>query len=135
MVRRLPKLNVEGSSLFARSTPYKGEVREAVLQSEESGWVRVFEDRPGSSSAPGGKWAMRKQDIQGMTPEQIRDKYSLGYTPNRVVDVTYKPGMRIREGTAAEVPSLRTRGGGLQREAMDGRAGIGTPQRLPGSKD
>lgn len=78
---------------------------------------------------------MRKRDIEGLTPEQIRDKYSLGYTPNRVVDVTYTPGMRIREGTAGEVPSLGTRGGGLQREVMDGRARIGTPQRLPGSND
>lgn len=97
--------------------------------------MRVFEDRPGSTSAPEGKWAMRKQDIEGLTPDQIRDKYSLGYTPNRVVDVTYTPGMTIREGAAAEVESLGTRGGGLQREVMDGRARIGTPRRLPGSED
>ncbi len=115
--------------------PYRGEVREAVLESGESGWVRVFEDRPGSTSRPGGKWAMRKADVEGLTPEQIRDKYSLGYTPNRIVDVEYTPGMRIREGTAAEVETLGTRGGGLQREIMDGRAEIGTPRRLPGSND
>jgi hypothetical protein len=135
--RRVPTEEANASYTSKRGgyAPYRGQVREAVLQSEEGGWVRVFEERPGSLSRPEGKWGMRKRDIEGLTPEQIRDKYSLGYTPNRLVDVTYTRGMRIREGAAADVPSLGTRGGGLQREVMVGRARLGTPRRLPGSED
>ncbi len=42
---------------------------------------------------------MRESDIQGLTPQQIQDKFDLPEIPSHIVDVTPPEGTRIRTGT------------------------------------
>jgi filamentous hemagglutinin len=45
-----------------------------------------------------GDWLVKKEAIQGLTPEEIKRKYSLKHTPTHVSDVTATSGSRIRKG-------------------------------------
>jgi len=47
-------------------------------------------------------WFMREKDIIGLTPEEIKDKYALPYTPTHVVDVKIG-SVTIRTGVVKEV--------------------------------
>ena len=47
-------------------------------------------------------WFMREKDIIGLTPEEIKDKYALPYTPTHVVDVKIG-NIIIRTGVVKEV--------------------------------
>lgn len=44
--------------------------------------------------------AYAAEDIKGLTPSQIQNKFSLPSTPKFVVDVELEAGTRIRTGTA-----------------------------------
>ncbi|MFT5823744.1 MAG: RHS repeat-associated protein [Crocinitomix sp.] len=90
-----------------RKAPWKSGsdvVEYTTKQSDE--FVRVS----GPDSNPKGNWIMKKSDIDGLTPQQIQDKYSLGYTPTKITDVKVGGGVKVQAGTAA---------------AMDGNAGGG----------
>ena len=47
---------------------------------------------------------MREKDIIGLTPEEIKDKFALPYTPTHVVDVKIG-NITIRTGIVKEVES------------------------------
>jgi hypothetical protein len=51
---------------------------------------------------------MKLGDIQGLTPKQIQDKYSLSYTPDLICDVSVASGSKLRTGAAANVEKLGT---------------------------
>lgn len=46
-------------------------------------------------------WMMRKEDIEGLTPVQIKDKFALPDTPTLVSDVNVPAGTLIRTGEVA----------------------------------
>jgi hypothetical protein len=52
-------------------------------------------------SNQGGAWIMRKEAIQGLTPQQISSKYSLPTVPTMMSDVNVPIGTRIRMGNVA----------------------------------
>ena len=61
---------------------------------------------------------MRRIDIEGLTPEQIADKFALDYVPTRITSVTPPPGAEIRVGKANE--NFNRPGGGVQFQLLDG---------------
>ena len=48
-----------------------------------------------------GQWMMRKEAIQGLTPEQIAQKYSLPAAPQYISDVNVPAGTQVRTGSVA----------------------------------
>ena len=60
---------------------------------------------------------MRRSDIEGLTPEQIADKFALDYVPTRITSVTPPPGTRIRVGEANE--NFGRPNGGIQFQLLD----------------
>jgi len=48
-----------------------------------------------------------------------QDKFSLEYTPDRMIDVSVPEGTTMRTGIAGDVDQLGTSGGGTQFELMD----------------
>ncbi|MEE9338251.1 MAG: hypothetical protein V3U87_09240 [Methylococcaceae bacterium] len=48
-----------------------------------------------------GVWLVKKEAVIGLTPAEIKAKYSLKYEPTQVSDVVVKSGTRIRKGKVA----------------------------------
>ena len=49
---------------------------------------------------------MNAEDIKGLTPKQIQDKFALPSTPKYVTDVTVPKGTTMRTGTVNPVYSF-----------------------------
>ena len=76
-------------------------------------FVRVYDD---VNSYMKGQWFMRAEEIAGLTPEQIQNKFSLPTTPKFIVDLELPAGTRIRVGETN--PLFGFSGGGIQFDAM-----------------
>ena len=111
--------------------PYKPEtkVNEIVLQ-EDSTFVRVY-DKKGSKKH--GSWVMRYEDIKGLTPQQIRDKYALPDIPKYICDVELKAGTHLREGVANPIEGWGN-GGGTQFDLKMQRIGEFKNERVLGGE-
>lgn len=83
---------------------------------EETTFVRVFKE--GSTSGVRGQWMMRANDIKGLAPEQIKDKFSLMHVPDRIAEVKIYTNNNIRGGIAREIEEYNTTGGGIQFDLM-----------------
>ena len=83
--------------------PYKPgrKVNEIVLQKDKT-YVRVYDNTPDGSGMY-GSWLMEYEDIKGLTPQQIKDKYALPNLPKYICDVELKAGTHLRKGIANEV--------------------------------
>ncbi|MBZ2190598.1 RHS repeat-associated core domain-containing protein, partial [Alcanivorax sp. JB21] len=89
------------------------EVIEATLSNDQS-FVRVYS--PGRSNIE-GRWVVRREDINGLSPRQIQERLSLPYTPTHIVDVNIPAGTRIRTGQAGA--NFGNPGGMTQFELID----------------
>lgn len=68
-------------------------------------------------------WMVRAEDVQGLSPEQVASKYSLGYIPNMKVDITVPAGQTTRASTASDIQygngiGGNGGGGGVQFEVL-----------------
>lgn len=75
----------------------------------ETKFVRVYD---GGSSKLHGGWLMKAEDIKGLTPTQIKDKFALPNMPKFVGEVTLPKGSNIRMGEVN--PLFENKGGGIQ---------------------
>jgi hypothetical protein len=85
--------------------------RDIVLQKD-----RVFARVHGEGNQA-RSWMMRAEDIDGLTPQQIKDKFALPELPSFVSDVHVPAGSQIRVGTVAPQPGWGG-GGGTQYELL-----------------
>ena len=60
---------------------------------------------------------MRAEDIKGLTPKEIKDKYALPFIPKFICDVKLEVGTQLRIGIANEVTGWG-KGGGIQYDLM-----------------
>ncbi|MCK0473843.1 hypothetical protein MW695_21095, partial [Alkalihalobacillus sp. APA_J-10(15)] len=90
--------------------PYtlKTVVQDIELLSDTT-FVRVYD---GTNSRLHGGWLMKAEDIKGLTPAQIQDKFALPYLPEYVGEVTIPKGSNIRLGEVN--PLFGHNGGGIQ---------------------
>lgn len=94
--------------------PYKpGTVTQEIELTQKTTLVRVYD---GENAGMYGGWFMKAEDIKGLTPQQIQEKFALPATPNYVVDVEFEAGTKIRTGTAN--PLFGFEGGGQQFDSM-----------------
>ncbi|MFD1739550.1 hypothetical protein ACFSCX_24005 [Bacillus salitolerans] len=61
-------------------------------------------------------WVMKMEEIEGLTPEQIKEKFALPETPHYITDVYIPKGTRMRVGIAGE--NKFGPGGGIQYELL-----------------
>jgi hypothetical protein len=105
--------------------PYKpGTFVQEIELTEKSTFVRVYD---GENSGMYGGGLMKADDIRGLTPSQIQDKFALPTTPKFILDVELDAGTRIRTGTAN--PLFGSQGGGQQFDLMGQRVGNFTNPR------
>ena len=62
---------------------------------EDTKFVRVYD---GVHSGMHGGWVMKAQDIEGLSAEQIQDKFALPQKPVKMCDVTLPKGTELRTG-------------------------------------
>ena len=96
--------------MYKRQPPYtpKTVVQDITLDCDTI-FVRVYD---GNISGLRGGWVMCAEDIKGLTPEQIQQKFALPSTPKYIGEVKLKAGSNIRMGEVN--PNYGFNGGGIQ---------------------
>ncbi|WP_157573144.1 hypothetical protein [Novosphingobium sp. AAP83] len=98
-------------------------VKEIITDSDEA-FVRVH-----GKDNQAGSWVMRKEDIEGLSPQQIKDKFALPDLPTQVSDVSVPAGTKLRVGEAGGLPPWGS-GGGMQVEVMERTSVFTNPRPL-----
>ena len=80
--------------------PYDENYEVKLVKNNGEKFVRVY--TPSMGTRKTSAWFMREDDIIGLTPEEIKDKFALPYTPTHVVDVKIG-SVTIRTGVVKEV--------------------------------
>ena len=88
---------------------------------ENTIFVRTYDNMPGGSGMY-GSWLMKAEDIEGLTPLEIQNKYALLNTPKYVCDVELEAGTHIRVGEVNPIDSWGY-GGGIQYDLIGQRIG------------
>lgn len=96
--------------------PYAGIKAQDITLKQETVFVRVH-GAPDSASKAQGRWVMRKKDIEGLTAQQIKEKFALSELPTRISDVYAPAGTRLTVGKTAAQKGWGI-GGGTQYELM-----------------
>ena len=109
--------------------PYKpGTMVEEIKLTKDTTFVRVYD---WEVSGMYGGWVMKAEDIAGLTPKQIQDKFALPSLPKYMADVKLKEGTTIRTGIVNPLEGWGN-GGGIQYDLMDQRVGeFLNPRELP----
>ena len=81
--------------------PYDENYEVKLVKNNSESFVRVY---TASKTNKASAWFMREKDIIGLTPEEIKDKFALPYTPTHIVDVKIG-NITIRTGIVKEVES------------------------------
>lgn len=101
------------------SEPYKnGQKAQIIELTEPAKFVRTYD---GKNSFKAGGWVMKYDDIKGLTPEEIADKYALPQVPKYMCDAEFPAGTKLRTGECN--PLFGFKGGGQQFDLMGARAG------------
>ncbi len=96
--------------------PYKPGTRVIEFELENNHtFVRVYDD---INSSMKGQWIMKEEDILGLSPAQIRQKFALPAEPKYIVDVELDAGTNLRCGIANGVEDWGVQGGGVQFDLM-----------------
>jgi len=78
--------------------------------------VRVYREKNGKK----GRWMMQPDDLKGLTPEQIRDKFALPKTPMYIAEVRLPKDSILQVGRAGSQEKRGWgEGGGWQYEFLE----------------
>lgn len=109
--------------------PYKPGTQTKVIEltqnTKPGEFVRVYDN---VNSGQAGGWIMKGEDIAGLTPQEIQNKFALPAIPTHVTDVGLKAGTQLRTGIANGLFGYE--GGGLQFDMMGQRVGEFSNGRL-----
>ena len=76
--------------------PYKPGTSVTEIQlTENATYVRVYDK---VNSRMQGGWVMKAEDIVGLTPQEIQNKFALPNTPKYICDVNLEAVTRLRTG-------------------------------------
>ena len=109
--------------------PYKpGTLVKEIELTENTTFVRVYDNMPDGSGMY-GSWVMKADDIKGLTPLEIQNKFALPNTPKYVCDVELEVGTHIRVGEVNPLDGWGN-GGGTQYDLIGQRIGDFKNERL-----
>lgn len=102
--------------------PYaEGKDVKHIELTEDTTFVRVY-DGEANGLGKYGTWMMKPEDIKGLSPQEIKDKFSLPAVPSNCVDVEVKAGTKLRMGEVASIEDWGD-GGGIQFDTIGKRLG------------
>lgn len=95
----------------ADKPPYKlgGKVQSIELEGKQT-FVRMYDKDITNMK---GNWVMRKEDVKGLSPKEIKDKFALPCEPKYMCEVELPNGTRMHKGIANKVEGWGN-GGGTQ---------------------
>ena len=109
--------------------PYKpGTIVKEIELTENTTFVRVYDNMPDGSGMY-GSWVMKAEDIEGLTPLEIQNKFALPNTPKYVCNVELEAGTHIRVGEVNPLDGWGS-GGGTQYDLIGQRIGDFKNERL-----
>lgn len=85
-----------------------------IKLNENKRFVRVYDGRKSSKE---GTWLMEKEEIEGLSSKEIKEKFALFEEPTHIVDVDVEKGSILRKSIAAE--NDLGKGGGIQYNFKD----------------
>lgn len=101
--------------------PYKPGTSVTEIQlTENATYVRVYDK---VNSRMQGGWVMKAEDIAGLTPQEIQNKFALPNTPKYICDVNLEAGTRLRTGEVN--PLFGFDGGGQQYDLIINGKNVG----------
>jgi RHS repeat-associated protein len=77
-----------------------------------------------------GSWFTTMDEIKGLTPAQLKEKFALKFEPTQVTEATIKANSSVRVGEVAGVKDFKADGGGFQIELLKGDVSYGKPVPL-----
>ncbi len=92
-----------------QNAPYDEGVDVVEGSIKEGGEIFVRVHGEGNKAS---KWMMKSSEIEGLSAEQIKDKFALPELPTQVSDVNVPSGTKVRIGTAGKVDGWGDGGGG-----------------------
>ena len=102
--------------------PYKPGTSVTEIQlTENATYVRVYDK---VNSRMQGGWVMKAEDIVGLTPQEIQNKFALPNTPKYICDVNLEAVTRLRTGEVN--PLFGFDGGGQQYDLIINGKNVGT---------
>ena len=102
--------------------PYKPGTSVTEIQlTKNATYVRVYDK---VNSRMQGGWVMKAEDIAGLTPQEIQNKFALPNTPKYICDVNLEAGTRLRTGEVN--PLFGFDGGGQQYDLIINGKKVGT---------
>ena len=100
-------------------SPYKPNKKAQIIElTQDTKFVRTYD---GKNSGMYGSWIMKYDDIKGLKPEEIADKFALPQVPKYMCDCTLPKGTQLRTGECN--PLYGWKGGGQQFDMMGARVG------------
>ncbi len=100
-------------------SPYKPNKKAQIIElTQDTKFVRTYD---GKNSGMYGSWVMKYDDIKGLKPEEIADKFALPQVPKYMCDCTLPKGTQLRAGECN--PLYGRKGGGQQFDMMGARVG------------
>lgn len=100
-------------------SPYKPNQKAQIIElTDDTKFVRTYD---GKNSTMYGSWVMKYDDVKGLTPEEIADKFALPQVPKYMCDCTLPAGTQLRTGECN--PLYGWKGGGQQFDMMGARVG------------
>lgn len=122
--------NKEWASRGYTDMPYKEGQKATIIElTKDCKFVRTYDNK---NSFKAGSWLMKYDDVKGLSPEEIADKFALPQVPTMICDCTLPKGTKIRTGECN--PLYGWNGGGQQFDLMGQRVGDFDNEREIGEK-
>ena len=86
-----------------------------VVEAGKDEYVRLFNKKKGNIA---GRWVMRKSDIQGLTLDEIKNKFAIPTEIDSICSVKFPPNIRLEVSIVNPLPEVGE-GGGIQFDTMD----------------
>ncbi|HXC05443.1 MAG TPA: RHS repeat-associated core domain-containing protein, partial [Bacteroidia bacterium] len=115
-----------------RLSPYKPGTMVTRYRSSVTGkYVRVFNSKDSRSNAI-GRWIVKREEIEGLSAAQIKDKLALENIPDKMVEVEVPANTNMEASVAG--PNEWGSGGGVQYKILEGNiqgSWFGEAQAIP----
>ena len=113
------EVNATWASRGYTDSPYKPNEKAQIIElTDTAKFVRTYDNK---NSFKAGGWVMKYEDIKGLSPEEIADKFALPQVPKYVCDCTLEAGTKLCTGECN--PLYGRKGGGTQFDLMGVRTG------------
>jgi len=130
-LRFIPAEQANAASGYKQPPYMKGTMVTRYKSSVSGKYVRVFDSKNPKSNAI-GRWIMRYSEVKNMSAAQIKDRFALEFTPDKMVEVDVPSNQNMEASFAG--PNEWGSGGGVQYRILEENLNpewFGGPMNIP----